>query len=157
MEACCILKFKMHHIAIMKKSWGLLPKILAGEKTVESRWFKTKRIPWDKVKAGDTLWFKNAGEPVSLKVIITKVLQFSNLNNKRKDEIIKKYGESDLGLSGPIPKEIADYFENKNYCLLVFFKDVEAVKPFKINKKGFGAMTAWISIEDIVKIKKGLF
>jgi len=66
----------MDHIAIMKKSWGLLPKILSGEKTCESRWYKFKRDPWDKVKEGDTLWFKDSGEPVSVKARVRKVSQF---------------------------------------------------------------------------------
>ena len=143
----------MHHIAIMKKSWGLLPRIFSGQKMVESRWFKNKHTPWDKVREGDTLWFKNTGEPVTLKATVTKVLQFADLNEEKKNEVLKKYGQSDLGLSGPIPKEVANYFENKKYCLLVFFQDVQAVKPFQINKRGFGAMAAWICVEEIDRVK----
>ncbi len=40
----------MDHVAVMKKSWGLVPKILAGEKICESRWYKSKRPPWDIIK-----------------------------------------------------------------------------------------------------------
>lgn len=50
----------MNHIAIMKKSWGLLPKILSGEKKIESRWYLNKNALWGKIKKGDTVYFKNS-------------------------------------------------------------------------------------------------
>lgn len=34
----------MEHVAIMKKSWGLTRKILSGEKTIESRWYRFRRL-----------------------------------------------------------------------------------------------------------------
>jgi ASC-1-like (ASCH) protein len=142
----------MDHLAIMKKSWGLLPKILNGEKTIESRWYKNKYSPWDKIKKGDTVYFKNSGELVTIKAEVSNVLQFSNLTPKNVKEILNEYGARDgLGI-----KEIDNYyqkFKDKNYCLLVFIKNPEKIKPFEINKKGFGAMCAWIAIDDINKIK----
>ena len=65
----------MDHVAIMKKEWRLIPKILSGVKTVESRWYKNKVCPWNKVFAGDTLYFKNSGEKVSVRAHITKAQQ----------------------------------------------------------------------------------
>ena len=40
----------MEHLAIMRKSWNLTNKILTGEKKIESRWYKNKYAPWDKIK-----------------------------------------------------------------------------------------------------------
>jgi ASC-1-like (ASCH) protein len=77
----------MHHIAIMKKQWKLIDKILAGSKTLESRWYVNKRDPWNKVKVGDTIFFKNTGEPVTAKATVSKVLQFENITPQQKDEI----------------------------------------------------------------------
>jgi len=31
---------------------------------------------------------------------------------------------------------------------------VEKIKPFNIDKTGFGAMSAWISVDDINQLKK---
>ncbi len=83
----------MYHVAIMKKSWGLIPKILSGEKTIESRWYKTKRTPWDKVKPGDTVYFKNSGEPVTAKAQVSKVLQFQIHQLSDIEHIISTYGK----------------------------------------------------------------
>ena len=51
----------MHHIVIMKKRWGLIPKIVNGEKTIESRWYKNKVVPWNKITVGDKLFLKIPG------------------------------------------------------------------------------------------------
>jgi len=50
--------------------------------------------------------------------------------------------------------EIKKYVEGKNYCLLVFLKNPQAIEPFEIDKTGFGAMAAWITIDNIEKIKR---
>jgi len=144
---------KMDHVAIMKKSWRLIPKILSGEKTVESRWYKAKVAPWDRISAKDTVYFKNSGEDVSVKVRVSRVLQFGDLDKGKIKKILKKYGQRDLGIEPPYPQEVRDYIFGKNYCLLIFFNQVRKIKPFKINKTGFGAMAAWLCVDDIGSIK----
>ncbi|MDD2696963.1 MAG: ASCH domain-containing protein [Candidatus Pacebacteria bacterium] len=136
----------------MKKSWGLLPRILKGEKTMESRWYKNKRLPWDKIKKGEIVYFKNSGEEVTAKAEVFKVLQFSNLNPKKVKQILDKYGEKD-GLGKEEINKYYRLFRDKNYCLLVFLKSPRKIKPFEINKRGFGLMSAWITVEHISKIK----
>jgi len=137
----------------MKKSWGLTAKILSGEKTLEERWYKTKRPPFDVAKPGDSIYFKDSGEPVGLRARITKVLQFENLTLEKSEEIAEKYAKADLG-DGEIPSAIREYVTGKNYCIIVFFDNVEKITPFDIDKIGFGTMSAWICVDDINKIKK---
>lgn len=138
----------MDHIAILKKKWGLLEKILSGEKTIESRWYKTKHTPWDKIKAGDNIYFQNSGEPVTVKARVTEVIQIANLNPQKTKKILQKYAYSDLGTNHIIP-QIRKYTQGKNYCLLIFFNSVERIIPFRINKKGFGTMAAWLTVPNI--------
>jgi ASC-1-like (ASCH) protein len=143
----------MEHIAIMKKSWGLTEKILTGEKTVESRWYKNKYAPWDKIKSGDIVYFKDSGKPVSVKAEVAKVLQFDNLNSQKTEQILSEYGKADLGTRDIMP-EIRKYVSGKNYCILVFLNNVEKIEPFDIDKTGFGAMSAWISVDNISQLKR---
>ena len=75
----------------MKKSWRLTQKILSGEKTIESRWYKNKSTPWDRINVGDTIYFKDSGEPVKLKAKVWKVLQYNNLNTAKIYKLSKKY------------------------------------------------------------------
>ncbi len=142
----------MEHLAIMRKSWGLLPKILSGEKVIESRWYKNKYSPWGRIQKGDLVYFKNSGEPVSVKAEVLDVLQFSNLTPGKVLEILNEYGAKD-GINQSETGKYYEMFKDKNYCLLIFLKNFEKITPFEINKKGFGAMSAWISIESINNIK----
>jgi ASC-1-like (ASCH) protein len=142
----------MHHIAIMKKSWGLTGKILSGKKKIESRWYKTKHSPWGKIEKGDFVYFKDSGELVSIKAEVKKVISFSNLNPKKVKEILNKYGKDD-GIEKNEIKKFLDLFKDKKYCLLIFLKNPKKIKPFEINKKGFGIMSAWITVNGVKKIK----
>ncbi len=142
----------MEHIAIMKKSWKLTPKILTGRKKIESRWYNSKYPPWDKIKSGDLVYFKDSGDPVTLKAEVDKVLQFSNLNENKVREILESYADGDGIEKNEIPK-FYELFKNKKNCVLVFLKNPQKIKPFQINKKGFGSMSSWICIDDVNKIK----
>lgn len=143
----------MEHIAIMKKSWGLTKKILNGQKKIESRWYSIKYNPWDNIKEGEVVYFKDAGEPVRIKAEVSKVMQFADLTTNRVKEILDEYGDDD-GLDKEKVPQFFKRFKNKKYCMLIFLKNPQKIKPFEINKTGFGAMSAWITTDDISKIKK---
>lgn len=149
----------MDHVAILRKARiskgdDLLGDILAGTKTIESRWYVNKIAPWNTVHSGDTLYLKESGCPITAKANVTYVLQYENLDEATVDEIILKYG-----------KQIAPYTsyedfkawvgtqKTKKYCILVFLDKVSKVVPFEINKKGFGISAAWLVVGDINRVK----
>ena len=39
-------------------------------------------------------------------------------------------------------------------CIFIFLDRVQKIKPFEIDKTGFGAMAAWLIVDDLEKIKK---
>jgi ASC-1-like (ASCH) protein len=140
----------MEHLAILRKSWNLSQKILDGRKTIESRWYVTKRAPFDRIDAGETIYFKESGEPVRIKAQVSDVKQFVDLDVEKIRKIFEEY-------SGICPIDSEDSIErnkDKRYCVLVFLMNPKAIKPFEINKKGYGIMSAWICINKIDDIKK---
>jgi len=137
----------------MKKSWSLTQKILDGRKKIESRWYSVKYKSWDSIKADEIIYFKDSGEPVKIKAEVDKVLQFDNLTEKKVGEILNKFGKDD-GIEEELIPKFFERFKDKKYCMLIFLKNPVEVKPFEINKTGFGAMSAWITIPDVTKIKK---
>jgi len=140
----------MDHIAIMNKSWQLIPKIVSGEKVIESRWYQTRRAPWNVINSGDVIYFKNSGEPITASAKASKVLQFTMQSETDTEDILKKYGKkiclinSDSKTWERLPK----------YCILIFLENAKYLnKPFNINKAGFGNNTAWLPVKKIGKVK----
>ncbi len=139
----------MDHLAILDKKRKLLQKIICGKKTIESRWYKFKKTPYQQIAAGDTIYFKDSGEPVSVKAKVSNALFFDQLDESKIRQIITQYGER-IGISLSSTERLI----GKNFCTLIFLENVELIPPFGINKKGYGMMAAWITVENIEKIKK---
>ena len=140
----------MDHVAIMKKSWGLTEKILSGEKKIESRWYQTKRMPWGKIKVGETVFFKNSGEGVVAKAVVSDIMQFQIKSESEAEKIVEKFGKEICLLN----RNVKTWDKLPKYCLLIFLKNPVRIKPFEIDKTGFGMMSAWITVKNINKIKK---
>ncbi len=140
----------MDHIAIMNKKVCSIDDIVNGNKKIESRWYKNRIAPWNKINIGDRVFFKYSGENFTAKAKILKVLQFEKLDNEVFNKIIYMYTDSIL-LNN---RKYDEYYKSKNYCILVFLKDAQYIeKPFRISKKGFGISSAWLCVENINKIK----
>ncbi len=95
------------------------------------------------------MYFKESGNPVTLKANVSKVLFFDNLNKEKIREILNEYGERIC-----VPITYAEKLIGKNFCTLVFINEVRSVEPFNIDKKGYGLMAAWIAVENINSIRK---
>jgi hypothetical protein len=141
----------MDHIAFMQKSWGLTEKIVTRQKTIESRWYNVKYAPWGRISSGDTIYFKNTGEPITIQAEVEKVLYFSDLTPERVQTILEAYGKG-IGIEEADIPTFIEKFKYKRYCILIYLKHAQHIPPFEINKQGFGAMSSWICVEHISKI-----
>lgn len=139
----------MEHLAILAKQGKFLDKILSGEKSIESRWYKFKKTPYENIAIGDTIYFKESGEAITAKANVSKVLFFDQLNEEKITKLLQEYG-SRLGVSLSYAEKVKD----KNFCTLIFLEQVERIEPFEVNKKGFGLMAAWITVDKIENIKR---
>jgi len=137
----------------MRKSWGLTQKILSGKKKIESRWYLNRYRPWNSIGDNDTIFFKDSGSPITLMAKVDHVLQFEKLTPGKASKLLHTYGNKD-GIPSNMIKKYYEIFKDKRYCILIFLKDVRSIKPFDIDKTGFGNMSAWITVDDIEKIKK---
>jgi hypothetical protein len=142
----------MDHVAIMNKSWKLIPKILSREKTIESRWYSSRFAPWDRIKARETIYFRDAGCPVTAKATVSKVLQYADCTEDNVREIIAEHGGRG-GIAFSSPEAAFKWAGKKKYCILVFLCDAQEVEPFEIDKTGFGNACAWMCVDSIDKVK----
>ena len=138
----------MEHLAILFKQGKWLDKILSGEKTIESRWYKFKKTPYKNISAGDRIYFKESGEPVTATAQVSKALFYDDLDESKIKTLLQQYG-TELGVSQAYLEKVKD----KHFCTMIFLKGVEQIEPFQVNKKGYGLMAAWITVEDISRIK----
>jgi ASC-1-like (ASCH) protein len=142
----------MDHLAIMHKVF--LDKILQGEKTIESRFSKSKIIPYHSVKKGDRIFFKYSGGKI-VSVASVKLAQYYKKpedTQKIKDFVFQRY--KDLGFNNK--QEAGKFFRgkgNKNYVSFFFLDPIKLITPFKINKKGYGQRAGWISVDNISTLK----
>ena len=141
----------MDHLAILSPKYHYLPKILSGQKSIESRWYKFRTAPWNRIQAGDTVYFKDSGKLVTHKAIVSQVLQFDHPSPAQLHQIVVKYGRQ-ITANNLDVDEFFNSVADKNYIILLFLINPQNIKPFKINKSGFGSGCAWISIPDIRKI-----
>lgn len=140
----------MHHVAIMNPEWKLIPKILSGEKTIESRWYQTKRAPWNQIQTGDTVFFKDSGKSITARAEVAEVFQFTFQDLSGIQNVLNRYGK-EICLVNPDPKT---WGKTPKYCILIRLKNPQVVeRPFNINKQGFGIGCAWIATDDIERIK----
>jgi ASC-1-like (ASCH) protein len=142
----------MDHLAIMKKNRWLTQRILTGQKTIETRRYMNKSAPWDKIKSGDTVYFKDSWSPVTVKATVSQIEQFADLDETKRQEILKKYSYADIWTATILP-EILDYVKGKKYCIIIHLKKPQAVEPFEVDKSWYGSMSAWISLPSIEKIR----
>lgn len=143
----------MDHVAIMNPAWQLILKILSGEKTIESRWYQTRRSPWDRVRIGDAVYFKDSGKAITVWATISEVMQFELQDITDARRIIDKYG-TEICL---VEKDPNTWKSLPKYCILMrLIHPILLRYPFRIDRTGFGSGVAWLTVPDIAIIKKDI-
>jgi ASC-1-like (ASCH) protein len=145
---CSYAGLLMDHLVILAKKRKLLDRIIRGEKTIESRWYLSRRTPWKNIKRGDKLYLKETGEDVTVRATAAKIL-FFELTPAQVREILARYGKAIC-----LTSQAYDKLKDKRYCILVFLTDVRCIPPFKVDKTGFGIMSAWITVPSIDRLKR---
>lgn len=116
-----------------------LDKILAGRKSIESRFTVTRRAPYGCVAARDKIFLKLSSGPVCASAFVKRVLEFENLSPGKIKRIKSKYNNLILGGE--------DYWADKReskYGVLVWLEGVERIEPVLIEKKDW---RAWVVLE----------
>ncbi|MEP7103241.1 MAG: hypothetical protein ABI721_00845 [Candidatus Dojkabacteria bacterium] len=132
----------------MNPKLKFIDKILAQEKLIETRWYKNKIAPWNRINKGDVIYFKDSGQDVTARAEVLKVEQFDNLDKEKIKDLINKYFK-EIGLNEEIKTAFINKHLNKNYAILIWLKNAEKIAPFRINKTGFGNAAAWLTLPEI--------
>jgi len=126
------------HLVILKKPY--LDVILAGRKTIESRFMKRRSAPFGKIAADDKLFFKVSSGPVCATAFAKKVVNFEDLTPERIDRAKRNYNDRIVGGK--------EYWAQRRDCrwgVLVWLEQVRRIEPIRIDKRdwrGWVVLTA---------------
>lgn len=130
----------MQHLAVFTK--GVIDQILAGQKTIESRFSKFQFAPYKRVRRGDEIFMKESGGKVLGKFLAANVLFFSELNPKKLGDLRREY-EAEL-------KVDKSFWQNKKdakYATLIFVSQpVPLANPLVLDKHD---KRAWVVLSDV--------
>lgn len=116
-----------YHLVILKKSY--LDAILAGRKTVESRFYQTNQKWLSQINPGDKLFLKVTSGPVLATATVAKVKTYDNLNTAQIEQIKAKHNKQILG-----DELYWRQKSNSSFGLLCRLKDVSPINPRFIRK-----------------------
>jgi len=125
---------RKYHLVILKKPY--IDVILTGRKGIESRFTKTRRVPFAGVHKGDVLLLKQSAGPVCATAVVAAVEHFDNLTPQKIHRLKQQYNQLIRGDDA--------YWQSKLDCrfgLLIWLEDVRTIKPTRINKKDW---RAWV-------------
>ncbi|MBN2020346.1 MAG: ASCH domain-containing protein [Sedimentisphaerales bacterium] len=123
-----------YHLVILKKPY--IDTILAGKKTIESRFYQTRQKWLSQVNAGDKLFIKASSGQVLATATVAAIKVFDNLDPRQIAELKKQYNQQILG--------DAQYWQAKRNCrfgILCRLRDVSPITPRFIRKADW---RAWV-------------
>lgn len=128
----------VRHLAILREPY--LSRILAGEKTIESRFLRVRAAPYGCVTAGDTLLLKRASGPIIATAQAARVVTFDDLTPVRIEALLERYA-AELGLDDDIRARAS----RSRYAVLIWLADVALISnPPTISKRD---RRAWVVLE----------
>jgi len=136
-----------YHLAILKRPY--LEAILAGRKTIESRFTRTRRGAFGEVEAGDTLFLKESSGPVRATAGVCGVKSFANLTAQKMARLEAEYNHLVCGDD--------EYWQGRRNCrfgVLVWLEDVHLIEPVWIAKKDWRAWVVLTEGEDFGLLEK---
>jgi ASC-1-like (ASCH) protein len=140
-----------YHLAILKKPY--LDAILAGRKTVESRFYQTRHKWLSQISAGDKLFLKASSGPVMATATVASVKRFENLTARQIAKLQRQYNQQIAGNE--------QYWKDKmnsRFGVLVWLKDVQPIAPRFIRKYDWRAWVVLTQTEnfDLINITQSL-
>ena len=125
---------RRHHLVILKQPY--IDAVLAGGKTVESRFGVTRHQPFGAISSDDIMFLKQSCGPVRAKCRAARVLQYNDLTPAKISSIRRRYGRQ-IGGDDSYWQQRADC----RYGTLIWLDSVTAIEPVRIDKRD---RRAWV-------------
>jgi ASC-1-like (ASCH) protein len=110
----------MLHVAVLLKPY--LDLLLSGKKTIECRLTIQARDPYERIEAGERIYFKQSAGPYGATAVAEHVIFEDALTPRRIGELRRDYNDRICG-----DDSFWELKRNSNFCTLIWLKEVEAV------------------------------
>jgi len=131
----------MDHIVYLNSSREI-DQLLSGEKTIMARASMGKKRPYDKVSAGDMLFFTNGFNSKVKAMAKVKSALSSRIEKDLSSGIRKQYGR----MLGPEP--LAELM-SKRYVILIELEKAGPIVPFTLSEDVHGSPGDWVIVNNI--------
>jgi hypothetical protein len=140
----------MDHVVYLDSKANELDLLLDGKKTMIVRGATGRKMPHGRVNAGDVLYFinNNAEGVIQAMAQVKSVIHSEKMTEEESTQLIDRH-QAKLQLT---PKQV-ERWAGKRYLVLVEVSDIKEVRPFKIDKSGYGNMDDWLLVEDIETVR----
>jgi len=141
----------MDHIVYLDAKANELENLIIGKKTMIIRGATGRKLPYGRVKIKDILYFinNNAEGLVKAKAEVSNVFNSEKMDKEESIKLVKD-NQDKLQLTDKQFQKWA----GKRYIVLIEVNNVEAIKPFEIDKSNYGNMDDWLPVEKIETVKK---
>lgn len=126
------------HLAILSQPY--LDKILAGEKTIESRFSQNKVPPYQKISSGDILFLKETAGLVKAIVQVQGAEFVGPMNPGEAEVVIDQYSKELC-----IETDFRAVKKDSRYATLMYIGNMILVNPFQLDKSD---RRSWVILDD---------
>lgn len=116
------------HLAVLTSPY--LEKVIDGTKTIESRFTRSRVLPFQRVYANDVLFLKKTAGPIQAIAIVASVECFGPLQLGEAASIMERYQE---GLQ--LGEEFKNSKQESRYATLIALEKVQPIKSLQLKKK----------------------
>lgn len=130
---------RRNHVAIIDSQTA--DELLAHRKRIETRFYRSKRAPWDRVQRGDRVHFKVAGGDVVGAWRVTRVRQIEELRPQGMRRLRHAYADAVRAPGGYWAAR-----RSARYGILIWIQPVATRKPVPQPDRQFG--NGWVILPD---------
>jgi len=140
----------MDHIVYLDASSKEYENFISKEKSYIIRGATGRKLPYNRVAEGDTLYFvNNNGEgTIKSKGIVKNTIFTDKLTEEDSCKIFDIYNKKAL-----LTTKAVNRFRGKRYLTLIEVKKFEEITPFLFDKSDYQNMDDWLIVGEISRVK----
>jgi len=141
----------MDHIVYIDTLSKELESLLDNSKDIIIRGATGRKLPYNRVFVGDTLYFtrNNAEGFVSCKATVSNSIFTDKMTTEESTALYDLYSDR-IKLNIKASKR----FRGKRYLSIIEIKNTRSISAFKFDRSDYGNMDDWLAVGDINSVKK---